>query len=261
MKKFVRILAVCFVFISTANAAWAQDCGAGNKDRDAYIKAINANERDFKSCFALGDLYAKDGCPTYALRFYDKGLEILKSDINLKSENRKLFDRYEGLFAKLEKENPYRGERELTSRLNKNEATRLGVLPKIDIFIEFDFDKGAINEDSKAQLDTVADVFRRDIMKPYKFIIQGHTDTVGPDDYNMRLSQGRAKSVEAYLLNQSVPGDAVFMAEGKGKTQLLPREDGETDEDWHSRNRRVVFISCDKSDTREECMKKAGENN
>ena len=261
MKKFVRILAVCFVFISTANAAWAQGCAAGNKDRDAYLEKIRVNERDFKSCFALGDLYANDGCPGHALRFYDKGLEILKKDINLKAEHRELFDKYERLFATLEKKNPYRRQGELISYLNKREATRLGVLPKIDVFIEFDFDKGTINEDSKAQLDTVADVFKKDIMKPYKFIIQGHTDPVGGDAYNMLLSEGRAKSVEAYLLNQSVPGDAVFMSEGKGKTQLLPREDGETDEAWHSRNRRVVFISCDKSDTREECMKKAGENN
>ncbi len=261
MKKIVMVLSLCFVLITTANAAWAQDCGAANKDKDAYLEAIRVNERDFKSCFALGDLYARCGCPTHALRFYGKGLDILKADINLKAGHRDLFSKYERQFAELEKKNPYRGPGILENHLNKNTAARLGVRPQIDIFIEFDFAKGAINEDSKAQLDTVADVFKKDIMKPYKFIIQGHTDTVGGDAYNMRLSEGRAKSVEDYLLNQSVPADAVFLVEGKGETQTLAREDGETDEAWQSRNRRVVFISCDKSDSKEECMRNAGENN
>ncbi len=51
-----------------------------------------------------------------------------------------------------------------------------------------------------------------------KIQIEGHTDSVGADDYNMKLSENRADSrFRTYLVGQGVSGDAVT-ARGFGKT-------------------------------------------
>jgi outer membrane protein OmpA-like peptidoglycan-associated protein len=42
--------------------------------------------------------------------------------------------------------------------------------------------------------------------------VEGHTDSVGSDDYNQRLSERRAESVRAYLLQQNIPPQEVATA-------------------------------------------------
>ena len=48
--------------------------------------------------------------------------------------------------------------------------------------------------------------------------VEGHTDSVGGDEYNQRLSEQRAGAVRDYLVQQSIPADHVT-AKGFGKTQ------------------------------------------
>jgi outer membrane protein OmpA-like peptidoglycan-associated protein len=51
-----------------------------------------------------------------------------------------------------------------------------------------------------------------------KIEVEGHTDSVGGDEYNMTLSENRANAVRAYLTEQGVSGDAIT-AKGFGKTR------------------------------------------
>jgi OOP family OmpA-OmpF porin len=67
--------------------------------------------------------------------------------------------------------------------------------------------------------------------------LQGHTDSVGADPYNVRLSQRRADSVREYLLAQGVSASQV-VALGYGETQ--PISDNAT-ADGRAQNRRVVM--------------------
>ena len=46
----------------------------------------------------------------------------------------------------------------------------------------------------------------------------GHTDSTGPDDYNLALSLERARSVADYLVQKGLPAGQVF-SEGKGETE------------------------------------------
>lgn len=71
-----------------------------------------------------------------------------------------------------------------------------------------------------------------------KIAIEGHTDAVGTDDYNQRLSEQRAESVRDYLVSQGVQAQSVT-AHGFGKTQ--PIADNET-ADGRQRNRRVELV-------------------
>ena len=68
-----------------------------------------------------------------------------------------------------------------------------------------------------------------------KLKIDGHTDWVGTDDYNMKLSDGRAASVKAYLVSKGITEDRLT-SEGFGET--MPIADNKT-ATGRSKNRRV----------------------
>lgn len=71
-----------------------------------------------------------------------------------------------------------------------------------------------------------------------KISIEGHTDAVGTDDYNQRLSEQRAEVVRDYFVQQGVTENAVT-ARGFGKTQPIASNDTP---DGRQRNRRVELV-------------------
>ena len=103
--------------------------------------------------------------------------------------------------------------------------------------VYFQTDKAVILEDSFDLLDQVALILRTnpDIML---IEVAGHTDRRGDADYNMMLSEERAKAVREYLVNQGQVDASRVVARGYGQTELLVDED--TDE-AHAANRRVEF--------------------
>jgi OOP family OmpA-OmpF porin len=66
-------------------------------------------------------------------------------------------------------------------------------------------------------------------------IAVGHTDNVGGDSYNQRLSVRRAEAVKAYLVSKGIESNRVY-TEGKGEKQ--PVADNKTSE-GRAKNRRV----------------------
>ena len=68
--------------------------------------------------------------------------------------------------------------------------------------------------------------------------IEGHTDSVGTDDFNQQLSERRADSVRDFLAEQGVPGSAI-RAHGFGKTQPVASNDTA---EGRQRNRRVELV-------------------
>ncbi|MEQ1800944.1 MAG: OmpA family protein [Gammaproteobacteria bacterium] len=68
--------------------------------------------------------------------------------------------------------------------------------------------------------------------------IEGHTDNVGSEDSNQGLSQRRAESVKAYLVQQGIPASRLT-ATGMGETQPLADNDSQT---GRQQNRRVVAV-------------------
>jgi outer membrane protein OmpA-like peptidoglycan-associated protein len=71
-----------------------------------------------------------------------------------------------------------------------------------------------------------------------KVQVEGHTDSVGSDDFNQRLSEQRAESVREYLVDQLVPADAVT-AFGFGKTKPVATNDTA---EGRQQNRRVELV-------------------
>jgi OOP family OmpA-OmpF porin len=100
----------------------------------------------------------------------------------------------------------------------------------------FDTNKTTIKAVSFALLNDVAQAMKDN--PKLKVEVQGHTDSVGADDFNLKLSQGRAESVRKYLIGKGVAPDRM---DPKGYGENVPIADNRTAE-GRSQNRRVEFV-------------------
>lgn len=102
--------------------------------------------------------------------------------------------------------------------------------------IYFEFDKADLTENSKTELQLLVEFLKSN---PKIVIeIQGHTDNKGNAEYNRILSENRALSVEAYLIEQGIPDHQVHTV-GYGDTQPIASNDTE---DGRQKNRRTSFL-------------------
>src|SRR6185369_16134569 len=100
----------------------------------------------------------------------------------------------------------------------------------------FDFNKSDLTEQATAIVDQAAK--NAPSANVTQLTVTGHTDTVGSDAYNMRLSRRRAESVAAELEKQGIPSSEIAIV-AKGKRDLLvPTADGVKE----PQNRRVQIL-------------------
>ncbi|MDD2664326.1 MAG: OmpA family protein [Dechloromonas sp.] len=80
----------------------------------------------------------------------------------------------------------------------------------------FDFDKAVLRPEGKAKLDEL--VSKAKAVKLEVILAVGHTDRLGSDSYNQKLSEKRAASVKEYLVAKGIEANRVY-TEGKGEKQ------------------------------------------
>ena len=97
----------------------------------------------------------------------------------------------------------------------------------------FDFDKSVLKPEGRAKLDDLVSKIQGINLEV--IIAVGHTDSVGSDAYNQRLSVRRAEAVKAYLVSKGIERNRIY-TEGKGEKQ--PVADNRTAE-GRAKNRRV----------------------
>ncbi len=105
----------------------------------------------------------------------------------------------------------------------------------------FEFAKADLSRVAQQQLDGVVARIRRG--KPARVMIEGHTDSIGDDASNQRLSEQRAEAVRSYLARSA--GGVAYEAHGFGETRpVAPNQtaDGKDNPAGRQLNRRVTII-------------------
>lgn len=123
---------------------------------------------------------------------------------------------------------------------NKNSGIEtIGSPPKQIIVsddILFDFDSDQLKSESEAVIDEVAQKMKT--MENYnEIVVEGHTDSIGSDVYNLDLSRRRANTANRALVKRGIPAEKL-KTEGYGESR--PRDDNGNYQ-GRARNRRVEF--------------------
>lgn len=103
--------------------------------------------------------------------------------------------------------------------------------------IHFEFDKATIKAESFDLLDEIASVIN-DNPRIQRINIEGHTDSMGRDEYNEKLSDARAEAVRTYLVEHGIAADRLTH-EGFGEARPIASNDSD---EGRQKNRRVEFI-------------------
>ena len=104
---------------------------------------------------------------------------------------------------------------------------------KADSF--FDFDQSLLNSAGQRALrDLVANSKGVSLEQ---ILVEGHTDSIGPRDYNQKLSEKRAQAVKSFLVSEGLPANKI-RAEGQGELQPVATN---TTKEGRAQNRRVTI--------------------
>ncbi len=101
----------------------------------------------------------------------------------------------------------------------------------------FDFDKSDLKPESRVELNRAIELLNK--YPNLKIEIAGHTDNIGNDSYNQKLSEKRANAVRDYLVSNGFSESRIVKVVGYGSS--FPIESNETKE-GRAKNRRVEFV-------------------
>jgi outer membrane protein OmpA-like peptidoglycan-associated protein len=105
----------------------------------------------------------------------------------------------------------------------------------------FDFNKATLKPGAREKLSKLAGVLIA-YPAPYRIQIEGHTDSIGSEDYNLKLSQDRAEAVRYFMVQAGVAADRIADVRGMGK--IMPVATNDTPE-GRQMNRRVEIVISD----------------
>ncbi len=117
----------------------------------------------------------------------------------------------------------------------ENDQVKLTLLAESPLY--FDFAKPNPRAESLAFLEKLANIIGDNLKNWKSLSIEGHTDSQGPENYNLILSKARADSVKKILISHGIPAEKLTT---QGFAARRPRVQGESLE-AHRQNRRVEF--------------------
>ena len=131
---------------------------------------------------------------------------------------------------------------QLAERLNKIQNPNFTVNEtdqgiKIDLKnILFDFDSYSLKDEAKQTLDAIYEILKEHPDREIQ--ISGHTDNIGKEDYNLELSEKRAKVVAEYLLQKGLKEDQISYKGYGSSKPIVPNDSVEN----QAKNRRVEIL-------------------
>jgi outer membrane protein OmpA-like peptidoglycan-associated protein len=139
--------------------------------------------------------------------------------------------------ARLEAEKKLAAAMKSLEEIAKIKEESRGLVITLDGSVLFASGKTALLPIAESKLAKVAEVLQQQ-SDDKKIVVEGHTDSMGSDADNLKLSQARADSVRAFLVNKGLKSDRVT-AVGKGES--VPVADNKTAE-GRANNRRVEIV-------------------
>jgi peptidoglycan-associated lipoprotein len=186
--------------------------------------------------------YVKEQIAPVSQRVDDLGNTSLRLDTSLKQTNDKL-----GQFIEqLQKNDADTAEASKTAQEALERAEAAGKLAEGKLVYEmtmsdsvaFKFGTSELTDEAKAALDQFAEKLKTENRNVY-IEIQGHTDSTGPEAYNLKLGEDRANAVQRYLaIKGGIPLHRMSSI-SYGETE--PVADNKT-RDGRAQNRRVVLV-------------------
>jgi len=125
--------------------------------------------------------------------------------------------------------------RQQLNMILETQETARGLIVNISDVL-FDFNKYTLKPGAREKMAKVSGILLA--YPDLKIQLEGHTDSIGTDEYNQKLSEERASAVRDYLVGQGVPG-ATVTATGFGKSQPVASNDTAA---GRQRNRRVEMV-------------------
>jgi len=121
-----------------------------------------------------------------------------------------------------------------------DESAPPSVVPpsKVSLLITFETNSATLTARSRQSLDVVGKALASGKLAPFRFAIEGYADPRGSAATNLKLSQLRAQSVRAYLVDTLHIDPARLEAVGKGDRELMNKVNVDAPE-----NRRVTIVN------------------
>lgn len=112
--------------------------------------------------------------------------------------------------------------------------------PKIDLEIHFDYNSADISKDSMPSVQELGKALSNASLKGSTFVVAGHTDAIGGEEYNQGLSERRADTIKRYLTEKYGINGSDLVTVGYGKTK--PKDPAAP---MDPVNRRVQVVNMD----------------
>ena len=109
---------------------------------------------------------------------------------------------------------------------------------RLSLYIYFDFNSSELKPQGRAQLIEMAQAMRSSEHRDRIFMIESHSDTTGPDEYNLDLSRRRAEAVRTFLVSRGIVLGRLEI-EGVGEARPLVLTGNQEEQ---AINRRVEFL-------------------
>ncbi|MTI31023.1 PorP/SprF family type IX secretion system membrane protein [Xanthovirga aplysinae] len=137
--------------------------------------------------------------------------------------------------SKIEQQKERREEIKTTTSVGdlKHEAL---LLETTKLVYYFDFDSSVAEQETKDYISDLVKILKEDLYIRIKII--GHTDNVGTEAYNLRLSQRRAREIKSQLIENNISAERIFW-DGRGESEPLA---GNETVEGRRKNRRVEII-------------------
>lgn len=244
---YTKAISLCPEYAEAHNnlADSYEKLGYIDKAEKEYIECLRYNKKLTSAIFSLGDLYYKKGNYSLAIEYYEKGLELSPNDeIALKNLNiakGKIISNH----TKKDTSSQLLVANEIIERLDPVKTMGVGGVHSGEGRIAFrnilfEFNSDTLKNESIEQMNEIGKALSSIIRQnSIRFIIEGHTDNIGRDDFNIKLSQKRAESVKKYLAK--VFGIQTNNLNIVGYGKLKPIDDNGSEE-GRKNNRRVEIV-------------------